>query len=91
MAKRRTAGEGTINQLPSGSWRAQVSLKGRRLSHTAKSQQGARDWVRKIQAQIEQGLTYDDERATLGNFLEGWHSTCEFNYPITNIIISLYF
>jgi integrase len=75
MAKRRTAGEGTINQLPSGSWRAQVSLKGRRLSYTARSQQGARDWVRKIQAQIEQGLTYDDERTTLGNFLEGWLST----------------
>jgi integrase len=72
MAKKRSAGEGTISQLPSGSWRAQVSLKGRRLSHTAKSQQGARDWVRKIQAQIEQGLTYDDERTTLGKFMEGW-------------------
>ncbi len=72
MAKRRSAGEGTINQLPSGSWRAQVSLKGKRLSHTAPNQQGARDWIRKIQAQIEQGLTYDDERTTLGKFLEGW-------------------
>jgi integrase len=75
MAKRRTAGEGTINQLPSGSWRAQVSLKGRRLSHTSKNQQGARDWIRKIQAQIEQGLTYDDERTTLNTFLEGWLAT----------------
>jgi len=72
MSKRRTAGEGTIGQLPSGSWRAQVSLKGRRLSFTARNQQAARDWIRKIQAQIEQGLTYDDDRTTLSTFLEGW-------------------
>ncbi len=72
MVKRRTAGEGTINQLPSGSWRAQVSLKGKRISYTARDQQAARQWIRKIQAQIEQGLTYDDERTTLGKFLEGW-------------------
>ena len=75
MAKRRTAGEGTINQLPSGSWRAQVTLKGRRLSHTSKNQQAAREWIRKIQDQIDQGLTYDDERTTLGTFLEGWLAT----------------
>jgi integrase len=72
MAKKRTAGEGTISQLPSGSWRAQVSLRGKRLSHTSKNQQAAREWIRKIQAQIEQGLTYDDERTTLGKFMEGW-------------------
>jgi len=74
MTKKRSAGEGTISQLPSGSWRAQVSLKGRRLSHTAKNQQSARDWIRKINDQIEQGLTYDDERTTLGVFMEGWLS-----------------
>lgn len=72
MPKKRTAGEGTINQLPSGSWRAQVSLHGKRLSYTAKSQQGARDWIRKIQGQIEQGLTYDDEHTRFGVFLTGW-------------------
>jgi integrase len=75
VTKRRSSGEGTINQLPSGSWRAQVSLKGRRLSHTSKNQQSARDWIRKIQVQIEQGLTYDDERTTLNTFLEGWMAT----------------
>src|SRR4030065_44098 len=75
MAKRRTAGEGTIGQLPSGSWRAQVSLKGRRLSHTTKNQQAARDWIRKIKDQIDQGLTYDDARTTLGKFMEGWLAT----------------
>src|SRR4030042_346550 len=75
MAKRRTAGEGTICQLPSGNWRAQVSLKGRRLSHTARNQEAARDWIRKIKDQIDQGLTYDDARTTLGKFMEGWLAT----------------
>jgi len=75
MSKRRTAGEGTIGQLPSGSWRAQVSLKGRRLSHTSKNQQSARDWIRKIHIQIEQGLTYEDDRTILSTFLEGWLAT----------------
>lgn len=64
-----------MNQLPSGSWRAQVSLKGKRLSYTSKNQQGARDWLRKIKDQIDQGLTYDDERTTVGKFLEGWLAT----------------
>jgi integrase len=72
MTKKRSAGEGTINQRPNGSWRAQVSLQGKRLSYTAKSQQACRDWIRKIQDQIDQGLTYDSERTTVGKFLEGW-------------------
>ena len=75
MTKKRSSGEGTINQLPSGSWRAQVSLRGKRLSHTARDQQAARQWIRKIQGQIDQGLTYDDERTTLEVFLEGWLAT----------------
>ena len=36
------------------------------------TQQEAREWIRKIQGQVEQGLTYDDERITLGEFMEGW-------------------
>lgn len=59
-------------QLPSGSWRAQVTLQGRRLSHTCKSQQGAREWIRKVAGQIEQGLTYDAERTRVGTWLESW-------------------
>ena len=75
MAKRRTAGEGTINPSPNGSWRAQVSLRGKRLSFTSKSQQACRDWIRKIRDQIDQGYTYDDERTTVGKFMEGWLAT----------------
>jgi len=41
MAKKRGNSEGTIHRLPSGSWRAQVSLEGRRLSHTSQTRQEA--------------------------------------------------
>jgi integrase len=75
MAKKRSAGEGTINQRPNGTWRAQVSLHGKRLSFTANSQSACRDWIRKIKDQIDQGYTYDDERTTVGKFLEGWVAT----------------
>jgi len=72
MKKYRAHGEGSFRQLPSGSWRVYVRIEGGRLSQTFKTQQAARDWIRKIQGQIEQGLTYDDDRITLGAFMEGW-------------------
>ena len=72
MAKKRSSGEGTISQLPSGSWRAQVSLRGKRISYTGKTQANVREWIRKTRDQIDQGYTYDDERTTVGTFLEGW-------------------
>jgi integrase len=69
---KRSAGEGTIHQLPSGNWRAQVTLQGRRISRTRKSQQAARDWIREVNDQIEQGLTYAAERTTLISYLDAW-------------------
>lgn len=72
MAKKRSRGEGTLTQLLSGNWRAQVSLHGRRLSHTSPTQAGARDWIRKMRDQIDMGLTYDDERTTVARFMESW-------------------
>jgi len=72
MPKRRSANEGTIYQLPSGTWRAQVSLSGRRLSHTSDTQSQAREWIRDTLAQIEQGLTYSSTTTTLGEFITAW-------------------
>ena len=31
-----------------------------------------RQWIKKIQGQVEQGLSYDDDRLTLGQFMVGW-------------------
>jgi len=72
MAKRRGNKEGTIYQRKDGRWCAQVSLDGRRLTHYAKTQRECREWLRDIQAQIEEGLTIDGARASLGEYLEQW-------------------
>jgi integrase len=71
MTKRRGNNEGTIWQCR-GRWRAQVRIDGGRISKMFDTQQQAREWVRNIQNQKDQGLTYDNERITLRDFMEGW-------------------
>lgn len=72
MAKRRGSGEGSIHQLPSGSWRAQVTVEGRRISHTAPTRKDAQEWVRQTTGQVDAGLTYEATRTTVEAFLAGW-------------------
>jgi integrase len=72
MAKRRASKDGTIYQLPSGHWRGQVSIDGRRMSHTAPTQAEIRRWIKEITGQIEAGLTYDAAQTMLNEFLTGW-------------------
>ena len=43
MAKRRGNHEGSIYQNPTGTWRAQVSIDGRRLSATRNTQKAEQD------------------------------------------------
>lgn len=72
MKKHTERGTGSIRQLANGRWRAEIRINGGRLSHYSDRQQDCRDWIRKIQGQVDEGLTYDDERITLGAFMEGW-------------------
>jgi integrase len=71
MSRRRGNHEGSIRKFRDR-WRVEIRIDEGRLSHFTDTQQEARDWVRKIQGQIEQGLSYDNERISLGEFLEGW-------------------
>jgi integrase len=71
MSKRRGNHEGSIRKFRDR-WRVEVRIDGGRLSQITDTQQEAREWVRKIQGQVEQGLSYDNERISLGEFLEGW-------------------
>lgn len=75
MTKKRSANEGSIIQLPSGNWRAQISLNGRRISHTEPTERELLAWIRKMRGQIEQGLTYDAARTRLAGFLTDWIQT----------------
>jgi integrase len=75
VVKRRGNKEGTIYQRKDGRWCAQVSLNGRRLTHYADTQRECREWIKETLAQIDEGLTIDGARTTLGNYLEQWLET----------------
>ena len=72
MAKKRVNGEGSISRLPSGTWRAQVVVDGRRLSHTAKLRDECTLWVRQTLNQVDQGFTYSANRQTVAEYLREW-------------------
>lgn len=75
MTTKRGNNEGTIHRLPSGSFRAQVTLNGRRLGHTAKTRKECADWLRKTLGQIDDGMTYSSTKITLEEFLADWLSS----------------
>ena len=72
MAKKRGHKEGTIYQRPDGTYRAQISLDGHRLSHSAETHKECLDWIRKMSLLIDDGLTYEGAKTTLEDFLEEW-------------------
>lgn len=71
--------EGSIHRLPSGSWRAQVTLQGRRLGFTAKTRRECQEWIKKTQGQIDEGMTFASTKITLAEYLDGWLSNSKFS------------
>lgn len=71
---KRSHGEGTVYRKTDGSWRAQVTIDGQRLSFSAPTRKACAKWLQSILGQIEQGLTYDATRTTYGDYLDGWLS-----------------
>ena len=67
--------EGSIFQRKSGSWRAQITIDGHRLSYSAGSHAECQTWVRKMLGQVDNGLTYAAMNMSLKNFLEDWLSS----------------
>jgi integrase len=70
--KRRSDNEGSIYKTPSGKWRAQVTLDGRRLGATSATKAEAIEWIRKTKGQIDQCLTYSSSQTDYKTFVEGW-------------------
>jgi integrase len=77
MAKRRGNNEGSIVKLPSGTYRAQVTIDGERLSYTSKTRAECQGWIRKMLDQIDEGLTFKGTQTTLEEFLKGWLVTAK--------------
>ncbi len=78
--KIRGKNEGTIYQLPSGSWRTQVSLHGQRVGFTGKTKRECQDWIRKTYNQIDEGMTFDNSRVLLKDYLSGWLINSKASY-----------
>jgi integrase len=72
MAKRRANHEGTIFKRKNGTWRAQVSIHGRRLSFSAQTQKACQEWLKETISQIDEGYSYRSAQMTLKRFLEDW-------------------
>lgn len=75
MGRRRKHGSGAISRLPSGAWRAQLSLPGpgrARQSKTFRSEDDAKYWLREQTRRIRAGEDPDELRTTLGAHLDDW-------------------
>ena len=72
MAKKRGNNEGSIHKRPNGTWRAQVSLSGTRLSFAADTRAECQIWIKKTINQIDNGLTLDGAQTKLQDYLPSW-------------------
>jgi len=72
MAGKRGNGEGSIYQLPSGKWRAQATIEGRRVGVVAKTHKEAQEQLRKLLRDADQGLLPPTEQLTLEKHVARW-------------------
>jgi integrase len=80
MAKKyRGRNEGSLHQRPSGSWRAQILLNGKRISFGAKTKTECQVWLRKMQEQLDRGYDYEGSRTSLEEYLQEWLQTCKIS------------
>lgn len=77
MAKKRANNEGTIFKTSEGTWRAQATVRGKRISRTKKTRREAQLWLRKTLREIDDGYSFDAANISLSNFLENWLVTIQ--------------
>ncbi len=76
---KRSAGEGTISQLPSGHWRARITIDGDKKSHTATTQRKAREWLNDVRKEVSAGTYVDPSDMPLGKWWDKWIETYKKN------------
>jgi integrase len=72
MAKKRGNNEGSIYKRKNGTWRALVTIQGKRITHSAKSKREGQEWIRKMLDEIENGLLFESTEITLDTFMQDW-------------------
>jgi integrase len=86
MAKKiRGRNEGSIYQRPDGSWRAQISVHGKRLSCSSKTKNEALKWLQRTQFQLGVSLDASSSNTTLEEFLLDWLESCKLNLRSTTV------
>jgi integrase len=81
-SKGRSNGEGTIYESPkdSGIWYAQVSLPdGKRRKRRAASQREAREKLKQLQAELDQGVDLSAQQPTVAEWCRTWLTTFATN------------
>jgi len=72
MTRRRGNNEGCLHQKVNGSWKAAVTLQGKRLYKTYKTRQEAQEWLKNTLRQIDDGMTYSSATTRLAEYLTDW-------------------
>lgn len=68
----RSRNEGSISKRANGSYLAQVSIDGKRVSKVYKTKKEAQEWVTTMTGQVKQGLTYNSAKTTVDELLAEW-------------------
>lgn len=68
----RGRNEGTLFKQPNGTWRAQVSVEGKRLSKVCTTKTECQAWIKQTAGLVESGMSYQGSLIKLGEFLEEW-------------------
>ena len=79
MTKRRGNKEGSLFKRPNGTWRAQVTVGGKRLSTSTKTRKEGQHWLKKTIEQVDSGLTFENSKLRLEDFLNEWHENVQFS------------
>jgi integrase len=70
--KRRSKHEGTVYQREDGTWRTQLSYKGKRYSFSANNEMACHQWRIQKREQLERGEDYDLTRRYVADYLSEW-------------------
>ncbi len=81
--KIRGRNEGSISRRMNGKWRAQISLNGKRINFGSKSKEECQTWLRKMQDQMSDGLTFDGSKLTISEFITTWLASAKVSIRFT--------
>lgn len=90
MAKRRILGEGGIDQLPSGSYRARINEKTGRTSRAFLTKSEALDWLAHMRLKISDGSFISPSDVTFMVWWNYWFETYKL-HSVTGTTIKTYY